>query len=201
MSPRRSSRAARTSQPATNQPHTNPPAPSSSSRQDRTARPLPQHNSASKSPSPQSSSDGADHPNNPSTLESRPIRRNARQHEAEPEEAEMAPNDVLDEEGDEEEVTRCVCRRLEYPGPPVPLNEGNRLKDAGSTIASSLEGLPDDAGSLFIQCDICKVWQHGGCVGIMDEETSPENYFCEECRSDFHKIMTGARGYNLRCPP
>jgi len=102
--------------------------------------------------------------------------------------------DIPEEEGDEEEVTRCVCRRLEYPGPPVPLIEPNRGKDNTMVNGLGQEALPDDAGSLFIQCDICKVWQHGGCVGIMDEETTPENYFCEECRTDLHKIMTGARG-------
>ena len=53
----------------------------------------------------------------------------------------------------------------------------------------------DEAGGMFIQCDICKVWQHGGCVGIMDEAASPDEYFCEECKPEFHKLMTSAKGY------
>jgi hypothetical protein len=57
------------------------------------------------------------------------------------------------------------------------------------------ETLAEDAGGLFIQCDICKVWQHGGCVGIMDEAASPEEYFCEECRKDLHKLMMSPKGY------
>ena len=55
--------------------------------------------------------------------------------------------------------------------------------------------LQEDAGGLFIQCDVCKVWQHGGCVGIMDEAMSPEEYFCEQCRKDLHKIATSVTGY------
>lgn len=111
--------------------------------------------------------------------------------------------DLLEEDvevdAEEEEVTRCVCRKQDYPGPPVPLEEGNRSHKAreqqvGVSIAA-LDGLPEDAGSLFIQCDDCKVWQHGGCVGIMEEAMSPENYYCEECRKDLHRLMTGARGY------
>ncbi len=95
-------------------------------------------------------------------------------------------------------MTRCICRRPEYPGLPVPLEEGNRSHKAKDThLASLLAGideLSEDVGGLFIQCDVCKVWQHGGCVGIMTDEMSPDNYFCEECRKDLHKIMTGARG-------
>ncbi|KAI5297681.1 hypothetical protein KEM56_004623, partial [Ascosphaera pollenicola] len=53
---------------------------------------------------------------------------------------------------------------------------------------------PPDPGSLFIQCDACKVWQHGGCVGIMDEEASPEEYFCERCRGDLHRIVIDGKG-------
>ncbi|KAI5286459.1 hypothetical protein KEM54_006769 [Ascosphaera aggregata] len=53
---------------------------------------------------------------------------------------------------------------------------------------------PPDPGSLFIQCDGCKVWQHGGCVGIMDEEASPEEYYCERCRGDLHRIVIDGKG-------
>lgn len=193
MSPRRSSRA-RTSQPAPIQPHANTPTTNLSNRQDRIARPSQRQDSGTKSPSPHSSSEEADDINGRSTIESRQTRGNKKQREPLQEDPDMIIADVPDEEGDEEEVTRCICRRLEYPGPPVPLSEGNRNKDTQQANGLGLESLPDDAGSLFIQCDICKVWQHGGCVGIMDEETTPENYFCEECRSDLHKIMTGARG-------
>ena len=55
----------------------------------------------------------------------------------------------------------------------------------------------DELGGLFIQCDVCKVWQHGGCVGIMDEAASPDEYFCEECRKDLHKVTSSPKGYVL----
>ncbi len=105
---------------------------------------------------------------------------------------ENAVDEVLDEE---EEVTRCVCGQQEYPGAPVELLKAYQAKDSpmlASVNAADLQS--EDVGSLFIQCDICKVWQHGGCVGIMDEATSPEEYFCEECRKDLHRLTVGVKG-------
>jgi hypothetical protein len=29
----------------------------------------------------------------------------------------------------------------------------------------------------------------------MNEDTSPEEYFCEECRKDLHRIFTAPNGY------
>lgn len=52
----------------------------------------------------------------------------------------------------------------------------------------------DEPGSMFIQCDSCKVWQHGGCVGIMDEASTPDEYFCEDCRPDFHQLGKAPNG-------
>jgi hypothetical protein len=65
--------------------------------------------------------------------------------------------------GEEEEVTRCLCGQTEYPGPPDI-----------ETFAGIV-----DAGDLFIQCDGCTVWQHGGCVGIAEERQVPDKYYCE----------------------
>ena len=83
----------------------------------------------------------------------------------------------------EDDITRCVCGHQDYPGPPLT---------AESNI--SLANVADDAGGLFIQCDKCHVWQHGGCVGIMDESNSPENYFCELCDKKLHSVTTDLRG-------
>ena len=103
--------------------------------------------------------------------------------------------EVEDELIEEEEVTRCVCGQLEYPGPPVEIGESQKAKEGGSQVAGGGSGAhADDGGSLFIQCDICKVWQHGGCVGIMNEATSPEEYFCEQCRKDLHQLKLDSRG-------
>lgn len=84
----------------------------------------------------------------------------------------------------EDEVTRCVCGLQDYPGPP--------LTDDFPTITDPSQA--EDAGGLFIQCDKCHVWQHGGCVGIMDETKSPENYFCELCDKKLHHVLTDANG-------
>ena len=83
---------------------------------------------------------------------------------------------------DEEEVTRCLCGQQEYPGPPL------------SEAYGASEAQTDDAGGLFIQCDGCSVWQHGGCVGIFDEATSPDKYYCEDCRPKQHEVHVDARG-------
>lgn len=55
--------------------------------------------------------------------------------------------DIMEDEEDEQEVTRCVCTFLEYPGPPAI---AGRAKDGLET------DIPPEEGSLFIQCDTCK---------------------------------------------
>jgi hypothetical protein len=83
---------------------------------------------------------------------------------------------------EEDEVTRCVCGHQEFPG--LPYDDGE----------SSPETRDDDLDGMFIQCDECKVWQHGGCVGILDEAASPDEYFCPECRADLHTVVTNSKG-------
>lgn len=89
----------------------------------------------------------------------------------------------------EENVTRCICGNQLYPGPPALPGNSVHAAAKGNNSAASLQ---DD---FFIQCDSCKVWQHGGCVGIAAEAMSPEHYFCEQCRRDLHKIRTTVDGY------
>lgn len=184
MSPRRSSRA-RTTQPTPSAPqHTNSSSSSiSSGRADRSARPQ------NKLPSPRSSvaarSQSSEDPETPARPQSR--RTRSSQDDSKDE---VPPG--IDEENDdevEEEVTRCICGNQEYPGLPDPDPAKTASKD-DSDPASFAE----DTTGWFIQCDTCKVWQHGGCVGIMDEDTSPEEYFCEQCRKDLHKITITAHG-------
>ena len=121
-------------------------------------------------------------------------RRRTREQDNDEEESAKNEDELEDEIAEEDEVTRCVCGQQEYPGPP---SDTGKSKDGQppSLIDSDVQN--DEAGGLFIQCDICKVWQHGGCVGIMDEAASPDEYFCEECRKDLHKLMTSSRGYVL----
>ena len=97
-----------------------------------------------------------------------------------------------DEEG-EEEVTRCVCGHAEYPGPP--LSEAFSRSTAADDADTESTHPPEDAGALFISCDGCSVWQHGGCVSIVADTQVPEKYFCERCRPKMHELRTDARGY------
>ncbi|KAL2130826.1 hypothetical protein VTI74DRAFT_5918 [Chaetomium olivicolor] len=95
---------------------------------------------------------------------------------------------------DEDEAVRCVCGNEEYQGPP-PVDEdskhGFKHFDLDPFFSADVT---DDTAGLFVQCDVCKVWQHGGCVGIMTEESSPDEYFCEQCRADLHKLWTASNG-------
>jgi hypothetical protein len=167
-------RSARGAPPTASKPH--PPASTasssslSSSRQDKVSK----LTSNAKSATPHSRS---------SEEMSEPPRRSQRAHHPKDEEAIIDSNEVDDDAGDEEEVTRCICGQQEYPGPP--------LSEAFSSAALESE----DAGGLFISCDGCSVWQHGGCVGIIEENLVPDKYYCEECRPKLHELHTDSRGY------
>ena len=87
--------------------------------------------------------------------------------------------DQIVEGGD---ITRCVCGQQDYPGPP--LTEDTRAR----------ADISEETGGLFIQCDKCSVWQHGGCVGILDEDKTPDDYFCELCDKKLHQVRTDPRG-------
>ncbi|KAH7235840.1 hypothetical protein BKA59DRAFT_287418 [Fusarium tricinctum] len=118
-------------------------------------------------------------------------RRRKRNHEDEnekiskPENFDMANgSDDLQEE--EDEAVRCICNAEDYPGrPPV---EGADLE-----FFNAIE-FTEEVTGFFVQCDVCKVWQHGACVGIFSAESSPDEYFCEQCRKDLHKIYTASNG-------
>jgi hypothetical protein len=99
---------------------------------------------------------------------------------------------------EEDEAVRCVCGNDEYQGPP-PLDEDTKhgFRHGFDLDSFFSADVTDDTAGLFVQCDICKVWQHGGCVGIMTEESSPDEYFCEQCRADLHKLWTASNGSAL----
>ena len=89
---------------------------------------------------------------------------------------EVASNDIaIDGEDDDDEAVRCLCGFEDYPGLPQ-INP-----DSKSSIKDGIEGphppttdpTTEDLAGFFLQCDMCKVWQHGGCVGIMNEDASP----------------------------
>ncbi|KAK0749445.1 hypothetical protein B0T18DRAFT_105818 [Schizothecium vesticola] len=100
-----------------------------------------------------------------------------------------------DDAQEEDEAVRCICGFDDYPGPP-PLDEEIKtvLKETTDIEAVFPTNVTDESAGFFVQCDVCKVWQHGACVGIMTEESSPDEYFCEGCRRDLHKIFTASNG-------
>jgi hypothetical protein len=193
MSPRRSSRA-RTTQP----PPSVTGAPSissssaSSSRGERASRTNHKQSSPQKSSTPHSlSSEEIDEPPRDLQVEPPQTRRRTRGQDNDEDETAKLEDELDDEIAEEDEVTRCLCGQQEYPGPP---SDAGRSKDGQLSALADSDVQGEDAGGLFIQCDICKVWQHGGCVGIMEEAASPDEYFCEECRKDLHKVMASSKG-------
>lgn len=101
-----------------------------------------------------------------------------------------------DMEEDEDEAVRCICGSEDYPGRP-------EVDGAEAEFFNTIE-LTEDVTGFFVQCDICKVWQHGACVGIFSAESSPDEYFCEQCRNDLHRVYIANDGYvpprAQRCP-
>ena len=214
MSPRRSSRA-RTTQPSNGPDQASSSSSSTTSvRPDRSTRSIYKNGSPTKSATPGSHSSvepedsiatvGGDLPHTRRRRRDQPddddlpLRHVSRSKMDDVEPAAVPGLGHGPDDGDEEEVTRCVCGQQEYPGlPPSLVAESKALlkreSDQTPPIAS-VDALPEDAGGLFIQCDICKVWQHGGCVGIMDESMSPDEYFCELCRKDLHRVTVGPNG-------
>ncbi|KAF9879439.1 PHD-finger domain-containing protein [Colletotrichum karsti] len=126
-----------------------------------------------------------------------PSRRRTRAQEEVRDKIRADPYDMAtgsDDVQEDDESVRCVCGFDEYPGPP-PFEEDTKhgKHNPEADFFASIE-LSDEVSGLFVQCDVCKVWQHGACVGIFTEESSPDEYFCENCRKDLHKIHAASNG-------
>jgi hypothetical protein len=200
-SPRRSIRS-RTSQPQNSTSHHSSTSSSSSGRGDRTTRTSAKAESPRKLTSNESlSSEPLDDSVAFSVEESLSTRRRKRgqadEQEKESKEAqsEMA-NGINEPAGEDDEAVRCICGSEEYPGPPQITEEDSKkgINDATAMDLITPEDYTEDLAGFFLQCDMCKVWQHGGCVGIKNEDMSPDEYFCELCRKDLHKIYTASNG-------
>ncbi|KAJ5146116.1 Zinc finger PHD-type [Penicillium bovifimosum] len=188
MTPRRSSRA-RTSQPSPALvQHANSSNSSNSLTRERSTRS--NHKNGSNGHRSQSIDDENGSKDLPHTRQ-----RQRANHDDDDQPREEDEDEIEDEE---EEVTRCICGQQDYPGLPPSrreaLGRGTIKLESGLVPSDPSDPMADEIGSMFIQCDLCKVWQHGGCVGIMDEATSPDEYFCEECRKDLHKIKDEPHG-------
>ncbi|KAH6675132.1 hypothetical protein B0J14DRAFT_589041 [Halenospora varia] len=199
---RRSSRAARASQPLQSTSHHSSASSNSSSRADRATR---SHN---KTESPRKSTPSGSLSSEPpddaiatpaeDAIQTRRKRGRADEREKSSKAQTVQPEitNGIDENGEDDEAVRCICGFDEYPGPPQLGDEDskNGIKDGIEEPIISVADITEDGAGFFLQCDVCKVWQHGYCVGIMNEDMSPEEYFCEECRKDLHKIFTAPNG-------
>ncbi|PNS18071.1 hypothetical protein CAC42_4030 [Sphaceloma murrayae] len=146
---------------------------------------------STRSVNPPSAKAGNSSSSSSSVTSSRP-ERNTRASKASPvpqgEETGNNRDDASDAEDDgSDEKTRCICGQADYPGPPS-IDENKSLSE--------------ESGSLFIQCDRCKVWQHGGCVGIMNDDQAPDEYFCEQCEKKDHRLHIDQKGqrYSIYLP-
>jgi hypothetical protein len=95
---------------------------------------------------------------------------------------------------DDDEAVRCVCGQEEYPGPPSADDLKHAAKDGYDLESIYPTEITEDLAGFYVQCDICKVWQHGACVGLNNDATLPDEYYCEECRKELHKIFTSTNG-------
>ncbi|PQE33652.1 hypothetical protein CJF32_00008629 [Rutstroemia sp. NJR-2017a WRK4] len=201
---RRSSRAARGNQTSQSNSHHSSASSNTSSRAERSTR----SNNKAESPrkSTPSASLSSDSPDDATTTEDSSSTRRKRGRADEREKASKTQSleeDVItgaDEGGDDDEAVRCICGYDEYPGPPqLPEDDNkNNTKDEIEESIITAADVTEDLAGFFLQCDICKVWQHGGCVGIVNEDTSPDEYFCEQCRKDLHRIRTAQNGTTSR---
>ncbi|KAF7955721.1 hypothetical protein EAE96_004645 [Botrytis aclada] len=205
---RRSSRAARGSQPSQTNSHHSSASSNSSSRAERSTR------SNNKVESPRKSTPAAslssDSPDDTITAEDSSSTRRKRGRVDggdKTQKGQLVDEEIVvgaDEGGDDDEAVRCICGYDEYPGPPQLEDDDNKnnIKDGIEEPVITAADFTEDLAGFFLQCDVCKVWQHGGCVGIMNEDTSPEEYFCEQCRKELHRIRSASNGqrYSLYLP-
>lgn len=198
---RRSSRAARGNQTSQSNSHHSSASSNTSSRAERATR----SNNKAESPrkSTPSASLSSDSPDDATTTEDSSSTRRKRGRVDERDKASKTQSleeDTItgaDEGGDDDEAVRCICGYDEYPGPPQLREDDNKqnTKDEIDESVITAADVTEDLAGFFLQCDVCKVWQHGGCVGIVNEDTSPDEYFCEQCRKDLHRIRTAQNGW------
>jgi hypothetical protein len=106
---------------------------------------------------------------------------------------------------EDDESVRCICGHDEYPGPP-PFDPDSKygLKDVVEFERIFGIEITDEMAGNFVQCETCNSWQHSACVGFTTEDSTPDDveYFCEQCRKDFHKVYTASNGqkYSIFLP-
>lgn len=73
------------------------------------------------------------------------------------------PTPAPSEEGEEEEIIRCICGEYEEE---------------------------EDIERDMICCDKCLAWQHNDCMGLtFPKDQAPDEYFCEQCKPENHREL------------
>ncbi|KAG7098596.1 hypothetical protein E1B28_000521 [Marasmius oreades] len=81
-----------------------------------------------------------------------------------------------------EQVTDTVVTDL-----PVTQSEEEEEQGITRCVCSSTGEDDPDAGEFMVQCETCKVWQHGLCMGFESEDQlHDDDYYCEQCRPELH---------------
>lgn len=196
-SPRRSIRS-RNAHPQNFTPQRSSTSSSTSGRGERTTR----HSAKAESPRKHSTNESlSSEPLEDTAEESLATRRRKRGQAEEQDKEDEKPqsdmsNGLSEPVGEDDEAVRCICGSDDYPGPPQITEEDSKrgIKDGTEPESLAPEDYTEDLAGFFLQCDMCKVWQHGGCVGIKNEDMSPDEYFCELCRPSLHKIYIASNG-------
>jgi hypothetical protein len=188
-SSRRSSRASRPLQSASQHSSTSS---NSSGRADRATRSHHKNESPRKTtPSASLSSEPLD-----DAVAGEPTRRKRGRADEREKSSKAQPTAAeVQEETEDSEAVRCICGQEEYVAPQLDEDTKEGIKEGIEDSLVPPGEVTEDLAGFFLQCDLCHVWQHGGCVGIFAEESSPDEYFCEECRKDLHRIYTAPNGY------
>ncbi|KAF9268911.1 hypothetical protein L218DRAFT_954337 [Marasmius fiardii PR-910] len=71
--------------------------------------------------------------------------------------------------------------------PPIAQSEEEEEQGITRCVCSSTGEDDPDAGEFMVQCETCKVWQHGLCMGFESEDQlHDDDYYCEQCRPEMH---------------
>ena len=184
VSPRRSSRAHHPQASAAANPQLNSSSASSisSNRHDRSAL-------STQKASPRESAAPQSHSSRSRDASSKPTPRRTRSSQEDTQTQAITSAEEVEVDEGENDVTRCVCGCDVYPGSPFAKE---RAKERSASKGRDPALGPD---CVFIQCDTCKVWQHGPCVGMPDDSDADSvEYFCEECRPGLHKVSRNSSG-------
>ncbi|KAK4054139.1 Histone deacetylase complex subunit [Microbotryomycetes sp. JL201] len=76
----------------------------------------------------------------------------------------------------------------EYEDEELQELPAEEIEDDGITRCVCGDDNEELSSGLMIECDTCKCWQHGPCVGLFLESECPDRYFCEQCKPSWHGV-------------